>query len=354
MPSFPLNMWENAFNIALKEIRSDWCKLALFESLGPLGNTLILIASLLILDKVSDLTIENSVKVAGTTGLGKTAIGFVLVAFCTSLPALSVSIFSAITGSIGVAIGNAIGSNISNICLILGICLVLVTVKKTQNVKFLAPMAKEEVGSLHFGLFVGSIIPLTLIYIGFASRYIGIILLVVFALYVYQLSRTRKVKDESSLGSERQKLGKYTALTLVFAAIVVTLSYLTLDSASYIAGWAGIKHEVIGSTVVAFGTSVPILLASTRAVRKGHLDLALGNIVGTCFIDTTCILGATLIVSPLRVDMTAFSNLVMFSVIANIFLWYFLSSETITWREGTVLLFMYFLFLTISFSGYKT
>jgi Ca2+/Na+ antiporter len=86
---------------------------------------------------------------------------------------------------------------------------------------------------------------------------------------------------------------------------------------------------------------------------KGHLDLALGNIVGSCFVNTTFILGVALLGSTLRINMAAFANLAMFSLMTNLLLWYFLSSEKITLKEGAVLLFMYFLFLVISFGGYK-
>jgi len=318
-------------------------------------NALILLVSLLVLDKASDWTITNSVKVADITGFGKTTVGFVLVAFSTSLPELSVSIFSVIgEETIGVAIGNVLGSNIVNICLILGICFLIVTLKSSDNVKLLPSMAKEEIGSLYFGLFVASVIPLTLLYIGYASRFIGIVLLTIFVVYLYQLSKMRIMKEEGALGGERQKLSKYTFLTFLGAAGVVISSYFIVDSASYIALSVGIPRVVIGATVVAFGTSIPELATSIDAVRKGHLDMALGNIVGSCFINITCILGVTLAASTLRVNMAAFSNLVMFSLITNLFLWYFLSSEKISWREGAVLLFMYFLFLTISFGGYKT
>jgi len=326
----------------------------LFEEWGLLGNALILIASLIALGKASDWTITNSVKVADITGFGKTTIGFILVAFSTSLPELCVSIFAAIEQkTIGVAIGNVLGSNIVNICLILGICLLIIALKSSNNAKFLPAMAKEEIGSLYFGLFVASIVPITLLCIGFASRFIGIILLVIFVFYVYQLSKIRKVKEEGSLGAERQRLQKYTFLTFLGAAGVVICAYFIVDSASYIATNLGIPPVVIGSTIVAFGTSLPELATSVESVRKGHTDLALGNIVGSCFINITCILGVTLAASTLMINMAAFSNLVMFSLITNLFLWYFLSSERISWREGAVLLFMYFLFLTISFGGYR-
>ena len=326
------------------------CKLALFE--GLLINALILLAALLVLNKASDWTITNSVKIADVTGFGKTTVGFILIAFSTSLPELSVSIFAAIgQETISVAIGNVLGSNIVNICLILGICFLIIALKGSNNVKLLPSMAKEEIGSLYFGLFVASVIPLTLLYIGYASRLIGVVLLAIFVFYVYQLSRIRSVKEEGALGGERQKLGKYALLTLLGVAGVVITSYFIVDSASYIAESVGIPRIVIGATIVAFGTSIPELATSVNSVRKGHLDLALGNIVGSCFINITCILGVTLTASTLRVNMSAFSNLVMFSLITNLFLWYFLSSEKISWREGTVLLFMYFVFLVTSFAS---
>lgn len=321
---------------------------------GLLINALILLVFLLVLNKASDWTITNSAKVADITGIGKTTVGFILVAFSTSLPELSVSIFSALgEETIGVAIGNVLGSNIVNICLILGLCFFISALKNSEDVKRLPSMAKEEIGSLYFGLFVASIIPLTLLYIGYASRFIGIILLAIFVFYLLQLSRTRKAGEEGALEGERQKLRRYTLLTFLGAAGVVISSYFIVDSASYIALEMGIPRVVIGATIVAFGTSIPELATSLGAVQKGHLDMALGNIVGSCFINITCILGVTLAASTLRVNMAAFSNLVMFSLITNLFLWYFLSSERISWREGAVLLFMYLIFLITSFGGYK-
>lgn len=328
----------------------------MFEELELLGNTVILIASLLALDRTSDLTITNSVRIADVTGFGKTATGFILVAFCTSLSALSVSIFSAVgLETVDVAIGNALGSNIVNICLVLGICFFLAALKKLDYVKFIPSMTKEEIGSLYFGLFIASIIPLALIYIGYASRFIGLALLAIFAIYTIWLSKKGIAKGEGTLGKEHQKINRYVFLTFLGAVGVVVSSFFIINSASNIASSMGISALSMGSTVVAFGTSLPVLVVSVGAVRKGHLDLALGNIVGTCFMNTTCILGIPLLASSLRVEIVpTFSNLVMFSVITSLFFWYFLSSEKISWREGAVLVFMYFLFLTISFGGYKS
>jgi cation:H+ antiporter len=327
-----------------------------FEEIGLIGNVIILIASLIVLDRTSDLTITNSVTIADMTGFGRTATGFILVAFCTSLPALSVSIFSVVgLETIDVAIGNALGSNIVNIGLALGICFLLATLKKLDHVKLIPSMTKEEIGSLYFGLFIASIIPLALIYIGYASRVIGLTLLAIFLIYTVWFSKNRIAKGEHALNGERKKVNWYLLLTFLGATGVVISSFFIINSAFNIASSTGMSAITMGSTIVAFGTSLPVLVVSIGAVRKGHLDLALGNIVGTCFMNTTFILGIPLIASPLSIDIVAaFSNLVVFSVITSLFLWYFLSSEKISWREGALLLVLYALFLVISFNGYRS
>jgi len=326
-----------------------------FEEIGLIGNVLVLLASLIILDRASDLTINNSVKVSDITGFRKTTIGFILVGFSTSLPELSVSIFAIIgQQSIGVAIGNVLGSNIADIALILGVCFLIVALKRPRNEHFYLIMAKEEIGSLYFGLFIASIIPLALLYIGYASRFIGVILLTIFVFYMLQLSRVKIVKGEGALGAERSRLRKYALFALIGATVVVASAFFIVESASFIAASMGVPQVVIGATVVAFGTSIPELATSISSVRKGHLNLALGNIVGSCFINITLILGVALLASPLRVNMASFSNLAMFSLITNLFLWYFLSSEKLSWREGTLLLVLYAAFLIISFGGYKS
>jgi cation:H+ antiporter len=322
-----------------------------FEGAGLIGNVLILLASIITVVIASEVTINNSVKVSNITGFGKTTVGFILVGFATSLPELSVVIFGASSEKIGVSIGNILGSNITNIALVLGVCFLIVAVKCPRFQCMYPAMAKEEIGNLYFGLFIASIIPLALLYIGQASQYIGVILLSIFVFYMFQLSRVKRVKEQGSLGGERRRLRHYSVLTLVGAAVVVASAFFIVDSASFIAASAGVPPVIIGATIVAFGTSIPELATSISSARKGHFNLALGNIVGSCFINITFILGVALIVSPLTVHIAAFSNLAIFSLIANLFLWYFLSDERMSWREGTILLVLYGVFLVVSFGG---
>jgi cation:H+ antiporter len=138
---------------------------------------------------------------------------------------------------------------------------------------------------------------------------------------------------------------------LAGVSVVVATAFFIVESSSFIAEGMGIPKVVIGATIVAFGTSIPEFATSVSSARKGHFDIALGNIVGSGFINITLILGVALIASPLTVNIAAFSNLVMFSLIINLFLWYFLGSERISWREGALLLSLYIVFLVISFGG---
>jgi cation:H+ antiporter len=287
--------------------------------------------------------------VASVTGLGKTTVGFIIVAFSTSLPELFVAVFAVLNAeNVGVSVGNVLGSNIVNVCLILGVCFLLISLKYPEKSRVLPKMAKEELGSLYFGLFIASIVPLALIYIGYASQFVGVILLVIFVYYMFQLSKARTPTEKSLSGTEKNKLRRYITLTILGAVGIIICAYFIVESASFLAASAGIPPVVIGATVVAFGTSVPELSTSVEAVKKGHLELALGNIIGSCFMNITLILGITLVASSLTINMSAFSNVAIFSLITNLLLWYFLSNERVGRREGMVMLFLYAVFLATS------
>ncbi|HEX9913398.1 MAG TPA: sodium:calcium antiporter [Candidatus Bathyarchaeia archaeon] len=320
---------------------------------GLLINVGILAASLLLLDKFSHWTIVNSERVADITGFGKTAVGFLLVAMSTSLPELSVAVFSTQNEeAVGVAIGNVLGSNIVNVCLILGVCILYAAWKNLACIDFLPLITREDIKSLQLGLFGASVIPLALIYIGYASRLIGVVLILVFVWNTMKIVRNREgIKDEGSLGEEGRKLPKYLSLVAFGSLGVIACSYFIVDSATYIALGLGVSKLVIGATIVAFGTSIPELATSLEATKSGSISLALGNIVGSGILNLTLILGTTLVLSDLTVNMTVFTNLAVFSLISNLFLWYFLSGDRICWREGAVLVALYVLFLVSTLKG---
>jgi cation:H+ antiporter len=328
----------------------------LFE--GLLLNLAVLIVSLLVLMRASHLTITNAVKTSDASGLGTTTIGFLVVAFATSLPELLVSIFAALgAGTIGVAVGNVLGSQIVNVCFILGICILLVTRGHTSsaNASLNGRMTSNEGENLYFGLFTASVIPLALIYIREASQIVGVALIAIFAYNTYHLVRANApAHDNRRLTSRPSQTKRYVLCTLLGIVGVVSSAYFLIDSASYIALFLGVPGVVIGSTIVAFGTSIPELATSIDATRQGYLNMAFGNIIGSGFVNLTLILGVTLISSPFTLNILAFHDLAIFSLIANVFLWYFMSSAKITRREGLVLITLYAAFLASTFGGYRT
>lgn len=167
---------------------------------------LIFVGSLVVLDRACDLTVTNAVKISDVAGFGKKTIGFILVAFCSSLPALSVSVLASLTGRIDVAIGNALGSNIANTSLILGVCLILLTLKSPKGSRLFAVSAKEETETMYYGLFTGSAIPIILFYMGNASRILGIVLVAVFGAYTYWLVRRKQGPNVPSEAQPRPGL----------------------------------------------------------------------------------------------------------------------------------------------------
>ena len=169
-----------------------------------------------------------------------------------------------------------------------------------------------------------------------------------------QLARVNKTLAPNPSSSDRSKLRNYALFALVGATLVIATAFFIVESATTLAVNVGIPPVVIGATIIAFGTSIPELATSVSSARKGFFDLALGNIVGSGFINITLILGVALIASPLNVNIAAFSNLALSSLIVNLFLWYFLGSGKISWREGALFLALYAAFLAISFGGYNT
>jgi len=327
---------------------------------GFVIDVLVIAVSFVVLNWASNLAINNAVKIATVTQLGKTAVGFSMIAFSTSLPELTVAFIAAFSGGAALSVGNVLGSNIVNISVIIGLAAILLHLKSRRkhnglngsNVINVVPaFAKSELSSIHFGLFISSIIPMILIYIRAATWIVGIVLISIFVVYMYQLSKVR-IPSENGVTTqeEKSKLKRFAFLTIAGALGVVGCAYFLVESAVGIAQAVGIPQTVIGATIIVFGTSLPELTLDLKSFLRGHPGLAFGDIIGSSFINITLILGVTLFVpalvgSTISMDMSVFQNLVVFSIITNLFFWYFLSREKIGWKEGAVFLFIYGLFL---------
>lgn len=327
-------------------------------------NVLVIVISFLVLDWSSNLTIKNALKISTVTQLGKTAIGFSLIAFSTSLPELTVAITAALSGGAELSVGNVIGSNIVNICVVIGLAALIVyfvSLKKRKippHVKadnIVPSFAKSELSSIDFGLLISSIIPVILIFISAAAWIVGLALIGIFILYMHQLSKVRMPPENGDrvTQEEKRKLKRYLVFTLIGVLGVVLSAYFLVESAISIAQSVGLSQQIIGATIVAIGTSLPELSLDLKAFLQGHPGLAFGDIIGSSFVNITLILGITLFVpflmgSPVSLNTNVFLTIVGFSVITNMILWYFLKREKIGKKEGVLFLIIYILFILIT------
>jgi len=325
-------------------------------------NVIIIAVSFVVLNWASNLAINNAVKVSTITRLGKTAVGFSMIAFSTSLPELTVAFIAALSGGAALSIGNVLGSNIVNICVIVGLAAFLVYYQCRRKAKrsnepqvsdcnIIPSFAKSELSSIYFGLFISSIIPVVLIFISTATWIVGLVLIGIFVGYMYQLSKVRMPSENGEVSEEEKgRLKRYVLFTVVGALGVVVSAYFLVESAVSIAQSVGLSQQVIGATIIALGTSLPELTLDLKSMLRGHPGLAFGDIIGSSFINITLILGVTLFVpaligTPISMRMDVFQNLVLFSIITNMVFWYFLSKGQIGRKEGAVFLFIYILFI---------
>lgn len=316
---------------------------------------IIFSVSILVLAKSSHWVIDSSVKIAKFTRLSQIVIGFILLSVATTIPELAVSIYAIISEDIGISIGNLLGSNVTNICLILGI------------VAMIKPfiMGERALKNLSIILLLSSLIPVLLLnvtVVTVASRFIGIILVLAFILFCLYSVKERII-IEKIVFREPTKLFQrliipfkfYKSILILFLGLagVIISARFVVDSASSVAEIVGIPESVIGATLMAFGTSIPEFFLALTAVKKGHIGLALGDTIGACLTRLTLVLGIVLVFSQFVINMTIFTTLISFVIASTILLWFFLGSfgrRKLDKGEGTVLLFIYITFIITTFS----
>lgn len=272
----------------------------------------MLAVGFLFLIKGADFFVDGSASIAKKLRVPDIIIGLTVVAMGTSMPELVVSVTSAIGGSSDIAIGNVVGSNILNILVILGLSAVIVPLcvdssmfKRDIPVLLLTAVAVPAIALLsknaNGGYMIGRIGGIIL-----AVLFIGYIVLNVKAALDY-----RKKNEGADDGEEIKESSwlKSILLTVGGAALIIVGGDLSVDGAVAIAKQLGISEAVIGLTIVALGTSLPELVTSVVAARKGNSDIALGNIVGSNIFNALLILGTTAIIKPIPVPFVSIIDL---------------------------------------------
>lgn len=244
--------------------------------------------------KGADIFVDSASQIAAKLKVPLIVIGLTIVAFGTSAPEAAISITSACQNNAGIAVGNVLGSNIMNILLILGISALIcrLPVKKT-TFRYEIP----------FVAFITAVLLLIGYIGGNLNRLDGVIMILLFAVFMVYLFKLAKSGDPSLTDDvpkidENASIPKMIILVIVGLAMVVLGSDFTVSGATKIAEIAGLDDRIIGLTVVAFGTSLPELVTCIQAARKQKTDIAIGNIIGSNIFNILFVLGISALVSP--------------------------------------------------------
>ena len=308
-------------------------------------NLVFLIVGFVFLIKGADFFIVSSSSIARKFNVSPLVIGLTLVAFGTSLPELGVSFFAALSArsqgtTADIAMGNVIGSNVANITLILGLSAVImpIAVKKSMNRQDFPFLIMTSIVIAIFGFF-------------FASDTIvwweALILLILFAYYMRLMFKSPNdhVPDEEIQVVDIKK----AIILLVIGLAGVSLGgYLVTEGAEFIATeilksfmTASKASTLVGLSIVALGTSLPELVTSLIAAKKGENEIALGNVIGSNVFNTLLIVGIAGLVTPLKMNADVLMDMIILIGITIIVAIFSISKQTISKKEGWVLFSIY-------------
>ncbi len=250
---------------------------------------LLLVIGFVMLVKGADYFVDGAAGIATKFGIPQLVVGLTIVAMGTSAPEAAVSITGAMSEAADIAVGNVVGSNILNILIILGITGVISTVAVQKSTLFI---------EIPFMLLV----TVVLIFLGLSGNELtfveGIIFWVLFIVYlIYLYILAKKGTDEEK--TEERPVWQLLLFVIVGGVVVVLGANVSVNAATAIAEAIGISERFIGLTIVALGTSLPELVASVTAARKGNADIAIGNIVGSNIFNILFVLGTSALITPI-------------------------------------------------------
>lgn len=259
-----------------------------------------------LLIKGADFLVDGGSNIAKKFHIPELVIGLTIVSIGTSMPELVVSLTSALEGHADMSIGNIIGSNISNLLLILGVCAIIKGLKFKKETKYFESPFALLVTILLFLMANNTLNGQA----NLINRTEGIILLIFcVAFIVYNIIMAKKgeefdgIKEEPQGKDNAKKGGLYVAKSLLFIALGITFlkfgGDMVVNNASELAKTFGMSEKMISLTIIAIGTSLPELVTSIVATKKGEVDLAIGNIIGSCIFNIVLIIGVSSVIAPI-------------------------------------------------------
>ncbi len=271
-------------------------------------NIILLLIGFVLLIKGADFFVDGSSSVARLLGIPGFVIGLTVVAMGTSAPEAAVSITAGISGSNEIAISNIVGSNMFNLLVVAGLSAVIKPYKIEKT------MLNRD-----FPVNVGtSLVLLLMLIFGLTlSRFDGIILLVAFILYIGFVLYKAFKNRESNLDTEVKTMSPVLSVIAIIGGLAAVIfgGDLVVDNAVAIAEALNWSETFIGLTIIAIGTSLPELVTSVVAARKGESGLALGNVIGSNLFNILFVLGMSVTISPIAVDSSMIINAVILFVV---------------------------------------
>lgn len=313
-------------------------------------NIILLIVGFVILIKGADIFVDGASSVASNFKVSKMLIGLTIVSFGTSAPEFAVSVKSLFSGSGDIVLGNVIGSNILNILLILGLSAVFHSLTVKNNT------VKKE---LPITLLITTLFAILLSDHLFDSRLTneftrsdGIVLLLFFLVFIYYLFSMMRKKIDDGQENIVMSLPKSILFTVLGIVAIVLGSNFVVDSASYIAKTIGISERIIGLTIIAIGTSLPELVTSVMATKKGEYDIAIGNVVGSNIFNIGIVIGLpiTLFGGIGKITFSYIDLIVMIVAAILLFLFSFRDYK-ITKKEGITFLVLFVIYYSYVIFG---
>jgi len=295
---------------------------------------LFILISLFGIVKSADYFIDQSISLAKKFRLSSFVIGFTVVAFGTSLPELVISLYSSYTGHTAIAVSNVIGSNITNICLILGLLAIYRPFKLSKSHVF-------------YNIPLNLIALIVFIVVAIANNWIltpisGLILLIAFITSLFLAKNTNPTTNLKSVEEFNIPIFILALVGLIF------FGKICVDNIMDLSIHFGIRESVLGYFIVAIGTSLPELVASFAAIRRGHSEIGIGSILGSNLFNLLFILGTATMIR--HIDLASFAldiGLLLFITIILVLLAIVGRKYYLTKREGVVLLVCYVLFAAI-------
>lgn len=295
-----------------------------------LWNAFLTLLGFLLLVKGADVFVDSASGVAKKLGVSPLVIGLTIVAFGTSLPELAVSVTAALSGSNEIAVGNVTGSNIFNLLVVAGVSAII------------APLTIDRFlikRNWPASILAAALLGVFLLFGNDISRLEAVILLVIFAIMLFLQLRNAKSAEEARQTDDRKPILLAVLLVLGIAGIILGGEF-AVEGASGLARAIGWSESLIGLTIVAIGTSLPELVTSIVAARRGENEIAMGNVIGSNLFNILCILGISAFLSPITVAPTAVID-AAFLVVVSVVFWLVARFAKIGKAAGTAMVLTY-------------